>query len=110
MSSKFLTFCVLLALSEAVRIRTEVSEESSYGENVFDILSRSLFKDYEYAPELKLKKKKVEGQDLSKIPGIAGHDYPIFHEFPETSFDCASVPAHPGIYANVETGCQVCSR
>lgn len=65
-----------------------------------------MLKDYEYAPVPK-KVKKDEGQDLSKIPGIAGHDYPIFHEFPETNFDCNSMPAHPGIYANVETGCQV---
>jgi hypothetical protein len=46
-------------------------------------------------------------QDLSKIPGIPGHDYPIYHEVPETSFDCHNVPATPGMYANVETGCQV---
>lgn len=69
-------------------------------------LVRTSLQDYEYAPEAK--KKKEEGQDLSKIPGTPGHDYPIYHEFPETNFDCESVPAHPGIYANVETGCQVC--
>lgn len=62
-------------------------------------------KEYGYA---RAEKKKEEGQDFSKIPGVPGHDYPIYHEFPHTSFDCGSVPAHPGIYANVETGCQVC--
>lgn len=69
-----------------------------------------IFKDYAYAPrvEKKLKlKKKEEGQDFSKLFGVAGHDFPIYHEFPETSFDCASVPVHPGMYADVETACQV---
>lgn len=51
--------------------------------------------------------KEEEKQDFSKIPGIPGHDYPIYHEVPDTSFDCHNVPAHPGMYANVETGCQV---
>ena len=51
--------------------------------------------------------KEEEQQDFSKIPGIPGHDYPIYHEVPETSFDCHNVPAAPGMYANVETGCQV---
>ncbi|PNF31851.1 hypothetical protein B7P43_G08912 [Cryptotermes secundus] len=47
-----------------------------------------------------------KGQDLSKVPGRPGVDYPIFHSVPETSFHCGNVPAVPGIYANVETGCQ----
>ncbi|XP_069687309.1 uncharacterized protein [Periplaneta americana] len=47
-----------------------------------------------------------KGQDLSKVPGRAGVDYPIFHSVPPTSFHCGNVPAVPGIYANVETGCQ----
>lgn len=69
-----------------------------------------------------------EHQDLNKIPGIAGHDYPVFHEVPPTSFHCSDVPGNitlfnitlyiyimefiffsialPGMYANVETGCQ----
>lgn len=49
---------------------------------------------------------KEEEQDPHKIPGIPGHDYPIYHEVPHTSFHCANVPAVPGMYANVETGCQ----
>ncbi|XP_037927503.1 U-scoloptoxin(01)-Er1a [Teleopsis dalmanni] len=49
---------------------------------------------------------KEEKQDLTKIPGVAGVDYPIYHEVPATNFHCANVPAVPGMYANVETGCQ----
>ncbi|XP_063227075.1 U-scoloptoxin(01)-Cw1a [Bacillus rossius redtenbacheri] len=45
-------------------------------------------------------------QDLSKVPGVAGVDYPIYHRAPPTSFYCGAVPALPGIYADVETGCQ----
>jgi hypothetical protein len=73
------------------------------------ILNIGFFKEYSgFERALKRKAKKEEGQDLSKVPGVPGHDYPIFHEFPHTSFDCNAMPAHPGIYANVETGCQVC--
>lgn len=46
-------------------------------------------------------------QDFSKIPGVAGVDYPLYHTVPKTSFSCAYVPFVPGMYANVETGCQV---
>ncbi|KAK2589104.1 hypothetical protein KPH14_001930 [Odynerus spinipes] len=49
---------------------------------------------------------KKDQQDLSKIPGIPGVDYPIYHAVPKTSFSCARVPHVPGMYANVETGCQ----
>lgn len=52
-------------------------------------------------------KEKEERQDLSKIPGVPGVDYPIYHSVPHTNFDCGHVPAVPGMYANVETGCQV---
>ncbi|XP_014481873.1 PREDICTED: uncharacterized protein LOC106748142 [Dinoponera quadriceps] len=45
-------------------------------------------------------------QDFSKIPGIPGVDFPIYHTVPPTSFSCANVPVIPGMYANVETGCQ----
>ncbi|RZF48147.1 hypothetical protein LSTR_LSTR009836 [Laodelphax striatellus] len=45
-------------------------------------------------------------QDLSKVPGTPGVDFPLFHDVPPTNFHCGQVPAHPGIYANVETGCQ----
>ncbi|VVC40786.1 Chitin binding domain [Cinara cedri] len=45
-------------------------------------------------------------QNLNKIPGTPGVDYPIYHVVPETSFNCKDVPYAPGMYANVETGCQ----
>lgn len=45
-------------------------------------------------------------QDFSKIPGTPGVDFPIFHSVPETNFHCGNVPAIPGMYANIETGCQ----
>nr|CAD7578112.1 unnamed protein product [Timema californicum] len=45
-------------------------------------------------------------QDLTKIPGVPGVDYPIYHSVPPTSFHCGNVPFAPGMYANVETGCQ----
>ncbi|XP_020817005.1 uncharacterized protein LOC110190724 [Drosophila serrata] len=47
-----------------------------------------------------------EKQDLNKIPGVPGVDYPVYHEVPHTHFSCHNVPATPGMYANVETGCQ----
>ncbi|XP_077285536.1 U-scoloptoxin(01)-Cw1a-like, partial [Arctopsyche grandis] len=45
-------------------------------------------------------------QDLNKVPGSPGVDYPIYHSVPHTNFHCGNVPVHPGMYANVETGCQ----
>jgi len=54
-----------------------------------------------------VKEESKKDQDLSKIPGIPGIDYPIYHTVPPTSFSCAHVPIVPGMYANVETGCQV---
>lgn len=51
-------------------------------------------------------KRKPKGQDFSKIPGTPGVDYPLYHEVPHTKFHCGNVPATPGMYANVETGCQ----
>ncbi|GJQ84370.1 hypothetical protein Trydic_g3849 [Trypoxylus dichotomus] len=52
------------------------------------------------------RRQQEEQQDLSKIPGVPGVDYPLYHRVPETHFSCHNVPVHPGIYANVETGCQ----
>jgi len=54
-----------------------------------------------------VKEEPKKDQDFSKIPGIPGIDYPIYHTVPSTSFSCAHVPIVPGMYANVETGCQV---
>lgn len=44
--------------------------------------------------------------DYSAIPGVAGADYPIYMEIPQTSFDCKSQPL-PGYYADIEAQCQV---
>ncbi|XP_014204134.1 uncharacterized protein LOC106636286 [Copidosoma floridanum] len=52
------------------------------------------------------KKDEKQKQDLNKLPGTPWVDYPLFSEVPKTSFSCHNVPAVPGIYANVETGCQ----
>lgn len=41
-------------------------------------------------------KEKSHMSFLKNNSGIPGHDYPIYHEVPETSFDCHSVPAIPG--------------
>ncbi|XP_065226721.1 uncharacterized protein LOC135849974 [Planococcus citri] len=49
---------------------------------------------------------KEDEQDLSGIPGQPGVDYPLYHSVPETNFNCGAVPYAPGMYANVETGCQ----
>lgn len=59
-----------------------------------------------YQPQQQHIKRKPKGQDFSKIPGTPGVDYPILHEVPHTKFHCGNVPATPGMYANVETGCQ----
>ncbi|XP_020300335.1 uncharacterized protein LOC109863993 [Pseudomyrmex gracilis] len=53
-----------------------------------------------------VKEEPKKGQDFSKIPGIPGVDFPLYHRVPHTSFSCAYVPFIPGMYANVETGCQ----
>ncbi|XP_060516219.1 uncharacterized protein LOC132695779 [Cylas formicarius] len=57
-------------------------------------------------PQQKTKKEREQKQDFSKIPGTPGVDYPIYHSVPHTGFSCKNVPALPGMYANVETGCQ----
>lgn len=50
--------------------------------------------------------KQKDEQNFENIPGVPGHDYPIYHSVPPTSFSCHNVPAVPGMYANPETGCQ----
>ncbi|XP_050313472.1 uncharacterized protein LOC126748350 [Anthonomus grandis grandis] len=64
------------------------------------------YQNYLVGQEAYRKEEKKDKQDFSKIPGIPGHDYPIYHTVPHTSFSCKHVPALPGMYANVETGCQ----
>lgn len=41
------------------------------------------------------------------VPGYACKDYPCLAEAPYTTFTCASAPFAPGMYADVESGCQV---
>ena len=43
---------------------------------------------------------------MSSVPGLAGTDYPVYSEVPETDFIC-SQQEFPGIFADVESGCQV---
>ncbi|CAO1432043.1 unnamed protein product [Diamesa serratosioi] len=89
-----LAFICCISMVHCVRVR-----DQSY---------RDLYQqEPQYAPVQykKIKEKKPE-QDFSKIPGTPGVDYPIYHEVPQTNFDCAKVPAVPGQYANAETGCQ----
>ncbi|GBP71375.1 hypothetical protein EVAR_50273_1 [Eumeta japonica] len=62
---------------------------------------------YEVAYVKKPLREHEKPQDLSNVPGTPGVDYPIYHTVPDTSFSCEHVPIHPGMYANVETGCQV---
>ncbi|KAF7989553.1 hypothetical protein HCN44_008227 [Aphidius gifuensis] len=57
-------------------------------------------------PILISKKPNKNEQDFSKIPGIPGIDFPLYHQVPQTTFSCSKVPFVPGMYANVETGCQ----
>ncbi|KPJ21466.1 hypothetical protein RR48_00091, partial [Papilio machaon] len=62
---------------------------------------------YEQAVYRKPLREHEKPQDLRNVPGVPGVDYPIYHQVPDTRFSCAHVPVHPGMYANVETGCQV---
>ena len=41
------------------------------------------------------------------VPGHACVDYPCLAEAPYTKFTCASAPFAPGMYADVDSGCQV---
>lgn len=75
--------------------------------NVFHLNLKKYRNEPYYGPDGHLEASEEEHQDLTKIPGEPGVDYPIYHSVPETSFSCSSVPAVPGMYANVETGCQV---
>jgi len=67
-------------------------------------LTRKLTEDEKEA--FRAAKRARLGKGENKIPGRAGVDYPTFHEAPETSFSCSSVPISPGIYADVEAHCQ----
>ena len=43
---------------------------------------------------------------MPPIPGVAGVDFPVLTEIPQTGFDCAAQD-FPGIYADMDTDCQV---
>ena len=43
---------------------------------------------------------------MNPIPGVAGTDYPVFSEVPDTGFDC-NQQNFPGIYTDTEADCQV---
>ena len=45
---------------------------------------------------------------MPPIPGVAGVDFPVLTEIPQTGFDCAAQD-FPGIYADMDTDCQVSS-
>ncbi|EZA61314.1 hypothetical protein X777_12021 [Ooceraea biroi] len=44
--------------------------------------------------------------DNGGIPGVAGKDYPIFHEAPQTRFNCGQ-QQYPSYYADPEADCRV---
>ncbi|EFX76962.1 hypothetical protein DAPPUDRAFT_321838 [Daphnia pulex] len=46
-----------------------------------------------------------EESNVNSIPGVAGKDYPIFHEIPQTNFGCSG--KLPGYYADTDARCQV---
>nr|XP_036231814.1 uncharacterized protein LOC106618499 [Bactrocera oleae] len=91
MNGQRATLCCSLLLACAYIVASIAVEVQTYG--------------HLYHPPTE-ERRREEKQDLSKIPGVPGVDYPIYHEVPHTNFHCANVPAVPGMYANVETGCQ----
>ncbi|XP_055716458.1 uncharacterized protein LOC129810168 [Phlebotomus papatasi] len=92
-----IAFGALLAIVQCLRIH--VDEPHYYGDIYHE---RSVYHQNGLQP----KKKEKDEQDFSKIPGVPGVDYPIYHAVPDTSFHCGHVPIIPGMYANPETGCQ----
>ena len=48
----------------------------------------------------------VSDDEMPPIPGVAGVDFPVLTEIPQTGFDCAAQD-FPGIYADMDTDCQV---
>lgn len=43
-----------------------------------------------YKPVVKHHHHHEEEQNLHKIPGVPGYDYPVYHEVPHTSFTCSN--------------------
>jgi hypothetical protein len=52
----------------------------------------------------------VEEYGHHGVRGIPGKDYPVYSDLPPTSFTCDNVPARPGMYADVDSQCQVTLR
>ena len=50
----------------------------------------------------------VSDDEMPPIPGVAGVDFPVLTEIPQTGFDCAAQD-FPGIYADMDADCQVSS-
>ena len=48
----------------------------------------------------------VSDDEMPPIPGVAGVDFPVLTEIPQTGFDCAAQD-FPGIYADMDADCQV---
>lgn len=85
-------------------------QEQSYNEQNYNYNEYQNFQPiikFDRPIVVKAIEKSKNQQDFSKIPGIPGVDYPLYHSVPPTSFSCAHVPFVPGMYANLETGCQV---
>lgn len=98
-----LSFVTVSSRSRREELKVSCIKMAKY----LNLILLALFLSVAVAIKIIKYEKEEDKQDFSKIPGIPGHDYPIYHEVPETSFDCHNVPAIPGMYANVETGCQV---
>ncbi|GLV39371.1 uncharacterized protein CBL_13248 [Carabus blaptoides fortunei] len=107
MSHKCLFLCLLLVL---LAVLTSYAIKVDPGLNTYHTGGLGIIYAGYDAPVLLKKPQrqhdKEQQQDFSKIPGVPGHDYPIYHSVPPTSFSCEKVPFAPGMYANVETGCQ----
>lgn len=52
-----------------------------------------------------IQKPTVNKLTKDKRQGIPGKDYPTLHSVPKTGFECNDL--NNGVYADVETGCQV---
>ncbi|XP_043225856.1 uncharacterized protein LOC122383461 isoform X2 [Amphibalanus amphitrite] len=81
------------------RERKQVQKLQPAGPLLYPAPEQSYAAESRYAPAEPV-------QDLSKVPGYPGKDYPVYAAVPDTKFTCESVPYRPGLYADVEAGCQ----
>ncbi|KAF0299283.1 hypothetical protein FJT64_027933 [Amphibalanus amphitrite] len=81
------------------RERKQVQKLQPAGPLLYPVPEQSYAAESRYAPAEPV-------QDLSKVPGYPGKDYPVYAAVPDTKFTCESVPYRPGLYADVEAGCQ----